>query len=50
MTYQLMKFLSSVKCQYFAFVNVVTMPSIDSNNFKLFKIAVLEFIRNKQLV
>ena len=50
MTYQFMKVLvlNNVKYQYF--FNVVAVPSIDSNNLKLFKIAVLEFIRNKQSV
>ena len=28
-------FLSNVKYQYFSFVNVVTIPSIESNNIKL---------------
>ena len=35
MTYQFMKILSNVKYQYFSFVNVVTMPSIDPDNLKL---------------
>ena len=35
MTYQFMKVLTNVKYQYVSFVNVVTMPSIDSNNLKL---------------
>ena len=35
MTYQFMNVLSNVKYQYFLFVNVITMPSIDSNNLKL---------------
>ena len=48
MTFQFMKVLSNVNYQYFLFANVVAMPSIDSNNFKQFKIVVLEFIRNKQ--
>ena len=30
-----MKVLYNVKYQYFLFVNVVKMPSIDSNNLKL---------------
>ena len=34
MIYQFIKILSNVKHQYFVFVNVVTMPSIDSNNLK----------------
>ena len=34
MTCQFMEVLSIVKYQYFSFVNVVTMPSIDSNNLK----------------
>ena len=39
--------LSKVKHQYFSLAKVVTMPSIDSNDLKQFKISVLEFIRNK---
>ena len=35
MTPQLMKVLSNVKYQYISFVNVFTMPSIDSNDLKL---------------
>ena len=35
MTYQFMKVLSNVKYQYFLFVNVVTMISVDSNDLKL---------------
>ena len=34
MTYQIMKALSNVKYHYYSFVNVVTTPSIDSNNLK----------------
>ena len=44
-----MKVLSNVKYQYLSFVKVVAMPSTDSNNVK-YNIAILEFIRNKQLV
>ena len=47
MTHQFMKVLSNAKYQYFSFANAITMPSIDLNHFKYFKIAVLEFIRNK---
>ena len=43
MTNQFMKLLSNVKSNIF-YVNVVAMPSIDSNNFKPFKVAVLEFM------
>ena len=50
MTYQFMKILSNVNYQYFSFVKVFTIPSIDSNNFKEFKTAVLELIRNKQSI
>ena len=50
MTYQFMKVLGDVKYQYSSFVNVVTMPSIDSNYAKSFNIVVLEFIRYKQSV
>ena len=35
LTYQFMKVLYNVKYQYFSFVNVVAMPSIDSNDLKL---------------
>ena len=46
MTYKFMKVLSNLKYQYFLFVNVVIMSSIDSNNLKSSKIGVLEFIRS----
>ena len=48
MTYQFVKVLRNVKYPYFSFVKVVTMSSIDSNNLKYFKFAVLEFIRINQ--
>ena len=35
MTYQFMKVFGNLKYQYFSFVNVVTMPTIDSNILKL---------------
>ena len=41
------KGLNQRKVRFFLFINVVAMPSIDSNYFKQFKIVVLEFIRNK---
>ena len=48
---QFMKVSSSVKYKYFSFVNVVTMPSIGSNNLKimyfLHVINVYTFIRSK---
>ena len=50
MTYKFVKVLSNVKYNYFAYVNIVTIPNVDSNNLKQFKTAVLEFIRNKHSI
>ena len=46
MTYQFMKVLSNVKYQYISFVNVVAMPSIDSNNLKLLYLSL--YVINNQ--
>ena len=46
MTYQSMKVLSNIKYQYFLFVKVVTMPSIDSNNLKLLYLSL--YVINNQ--
>ena len=40
MTYQFIKVLSNAKYQYFSFVNVVTIPSINSNNLKLLHLSL----------
>ena len=42
MTYQFMKVFSNAKYQYFSLVNVVAMPSIDSNNVKLLHMSLHE--------
>ena len=41
-----MKVLSNVKYQYFSFINVVTMPGIDSNNLKLLYLSL--YVMNNQ--
>ena len=46
MTYQFMKVLSNVKCQYFSFDMVVTMPSIYSNNLKFLYLSL--YVINNQ--
>ena len=46
MTYQYMKVLSNGKHQYFSFVKVVTMPSIDLNNLKLLYLSI--YVINNQ--
>ena len=46
MTYLIRKVLSNVKYQYFSFVNVATMPSIDSNNLKMLYLSL--YVMNNQ--
>ena len=46
MTYQFMNVLSNVQYQYFALVNVIIMPSIDSNNLKLLYLSL--YVINNQ--
>ena len=41
-----MKVLSNVKYQYISFANVVTLPSIDSNNLKLLHLSL--YVINNQ--
>ena len=49
MAYQFMKVLINVKYQYFSFVNVVTIPSIDSNNLKLLYLSFYEIYNKPEI-